>query len=161
MHWSSWSCFEPGPHGQISNRKNRTAWLWTAQKFFHLPRVSTKHSWWFCASIQRRRDRATYSCYNCVVWRWISRRARRGQCHVGPRVDPCFDYLECFMFPKFFESFEGIAETEWGMGVKLEREKVGDSISAKFLKVIRESVSKEVFISNSLGLKLLIILGKV
>ena len=47
------------------------------------------------------------------------------------------------------------------MGVKLEREKVGDSISAKFLKVIRESVSKEVFISNSLGLKLLIILGKV
>ena len=69
----------------------------------------------------------------------------------GPRVDPSFDYLKCFMFPKFFESFEGIAKIECGVGVKLEREKVGDPISAKFLKVIRESVSKKIFICDELS----------
>ena len=41
----------------------------------------------------------------------------------GPRVDPSFDYLKCFMFPKFFESFEGTAKVERGTGVKLERER--------------------------------------
>ena len=59
----------------------------------------------------------------------------------GPRVDPSFDYLKCFMFPKFFESFEGTAKVERGTGVKLEREKVGNSISPTFLKIIRESMS--------------------
>ena len=79
----------------------------------------------------------------------------------GPRVDPSFDYLKCFMFLRFFESFEGTAKVERGTGVKLEREKVGNSIRAKFLKVIRESVSKKMFICDSLGLKLLGILGMV
>ena len=62
----------------------------------------------------------------------------------GPRVDPGFDYLKCFMFPKFFESFEGTAKVERGTGVKLEREKLGNSIGAKILKVIRESMSKKI-----------------
>ena len=79
----------------------------------------------------------------------------------GPRVDPCFDYLKCFMFPKFFENFKGTAEVERGTGVKLEREKLGDPIGAKFLKVIRESVSKKVFIGYGLDLRLLGILGMI
>ena len=52
---------------------------------------------------------------------------------------------------KGFENFEGTAEVERGTGVKLEREKLGDPISAKFLKVIRESVSKKVFIGYGLA----------
>ena len=46
----------------------------------------------------------------------------------GPRIDPSFDYLECFMFPKLFENFERIAKIESGTGVKLDREKVADPI---------------------------------
>ena len=65
------------------------------------------------------------------------------------------------MFPKLFANFERIAKIESGTGVKLDREKVADSISAKFLKVIRESVSKKVFIGYGLDLRLLGILGMI
>ena len=79
----------------------------------------------------------------------------------GPRIYPSFDYLKCFMFPRFFENFERTAKVERGTGVKLEREKLGNSIGTKFLKVIRESVSKKTFICNSLDLKLLGTLGMI
>ena len=79
----------------------------------------------------------------------------------GPRIYPSFDYLKCFMFPKFFENFERTAKVERGTGVKLEREKLGNSIGTKFLQVIRESVSKKIFICNSLDLKLLGTLGMI
>ena len=79
----------------------------------------------------------------------------------GPRIDPSFDYLECFMFPKVSENFERIVKIESDTGVKLEREKVADSISATFPKVIRESMSKKVFIGYGLDLRLLGILGMI
>ena len=59
----------------------------------------------------------------------------------GPRVDPSFDYLKSFMFPHLFENFERAAKIESGTGVKLEREKVGNSTRVKFLKMIQESTS--------------------
>ena len=70
----------------------------------------------------------------------------------SPRVDPRFDYLKSFMLPNRFENFERLAKVKGRGRGKVKLKERSKSITATFLKFIREPVRKELLVKDGLDL---------